>query len=729
MFSKILIANRGEIACRIIKTARRMGMATVAVYSDADKNALHVRSADEAVRVGPAPSAQSYLDIHAIVDACRTSGADAVHPGYGFLSENADFAEALEAAGVAFIGPPAAAIRAMGDKITSKALAKKAGVNTIPGHPEVVADAAAAVEIAEQIGYPVMIKASAGGGGKGMRVAYDGAEAAAGFTRASSEALSSFGDGRILIEKFIEQPRHIEIQIMADTFGNMVALHERECSIQRRHQKVIEEAPSPFIDAATRAAMVGQALALARSVDYVSAGTVELVVDAQRNFYFLEMNTRLQVEHPVTEMITGLDLVEWMIRIAAGEKLPITQSEVALDGWAMESRVYAENPFKNFMPSSGRLTHYRPPKSTDDGVVDEHVHDAHVHDAHIDVGEHAAEHSHVHAAPHAHHRAARVRVDSGVEAGSESSRFYDPMLAKLVVWGADRAAAIAAMRQALDEYYIRGVATNLPFAAAIMAHPKFRMGDFATDFIARAYPKGFARADQAPGLASDAQVDSAGNSDGNPGAPPLGIFIAIAAVWHHRNALRAATIGDQLPGPARAIGPHWVVAAQSAYYDAEVGGAPGRWRVRCGGEAGEKHWLIEEKWRAGEPVCRGRVNGAALTVQIEARGHGYELTHGGCQIALQVLTPRTAQLHALMPAAAAVAPSRFLLSPMPGLLVSVAVEAGAQVKAGDELAVVEAMKMENALCAEQDGVVAAVLAQPGATVEAEQALLEFAAAQ
>ena len=665
MFQKILIANRAEIACRVIATARRMGIATVAVYSEADKGALHVRLADEAVCVGPPPSQQSYLNVDAIINACRESGAEAVHPGYGFLSENAGFARELERAGIVFIGPGADAIEAMGDKIASKALAKDAGVNTIPGHTDVVADAAEAVRIAADIGYPVMLKASAGGGGKGMRVAHNAGEVEEGFARASSEALSSFGDARLLLEKFIEQPRHIEIQLIADSHGNVLTLNERECSIQRRHQKVIEEAPSPFIDAQTRAAMSEQAVALASAVGYRSAGTVEMVVDAERNFYFLEMNTRLQVEHPVTEMITGLDLVELMLRVAAGEKLHMTQADIPVDGWAMEARIYAENPERNFLPSSGRLVRYLPPDGS-----------------------------------------AGVRVDSGFAEGDDISMFYDPLIAKLVTWGESRAAASERMRAALDQYYIRGIATNQRFVAAIMAHPRFQQGDLSTHFIEQEYPDGFAGATPAR-----ADADTA-------------LFVAIAALLHDRLSRRAATTTGQLPGYGRAIGHRWVVVVDGIYHPATVSGEPGRWRVECAAA----DYAIEDHWRATEPVYRCTANGEALNMQFERRGHDYDLAHGGHRVSVKVLSPRTAELHALMPVKAPPDRSRFLLSPMPGLLVSLAVEAGAKVVAGQELAVIEAMKMENSLRAEQDGVVEKTLAEPGAILEVDEPILAFAKA-
>lgn len=672
MFQKILIANRAEIACRIIKTARRMGIATVAVYSEADRDALHTRLADQAVCIGPAPARESYLNIDAIIQACRQTGAEAVHPGYGFLSENAAFARRLAEAGIVFIGPGVDAIEAMGDKIASRALAQKAGVNIIPGHAEAVADASSAVRIAGEIGYPVMLKASAGGGGKGMRVASDAAGVERGFARATSEALSSFGDGRLLLEKFIERPRHIEIQVIADPYGNLLILHERECSIQRRHQKVIEEAPSAFLDAPTRAAMGEQAAALARAVGYCSAGTVEFVVDAARNFYFLEMNTRLQVEHPVTELITGLDLVELMIRVAAGEKLPLAQSDVNCNGWAMEARIYAENPYRGFLPSSGRLVRCLPP-------------------------------------PECAEADCAVRVDAGVEEGDEISRFYDPMIAKLVTWGTDRAAAIGQMRLALDQYYIRGIDTNQPFVAAILAHPRFQRGDLDTHFIEQEYPHGFPR--------RGARMN-------------VGMFVAVAAALHHRMCQRAVTTTGQLPGYGRAIGRRWVVEMDGEHHPVAVDGTPGQWRVQVGGSDGNdsNEYRIEEQWRAGQPICRCRINGETAHFQVERRGYEYDLAHGGDRTTARVLSPRTAELHAIMPSRKPADRSRFLRAPMPGLLVSLTAQPGAAVKAGQELAVIEAMKMENSLCAEEDAVVAKALAQPGAVLEADQPILEFAAA-
>ena len=662
MFNKILVANRGEIACRVIRTARNMGIATVAVYSDADRGAKHVSKADESVHIGASAAAQSYLLGDKIIDACKQTGADAVHPGYGFLSENATFARQLEQAGIMFIGPGPDAIEAMGDKITSKLLAQKAGVNTIPGHTEVVADATEAIKISREIGYPVMIKASAGGGGKGMRIAHNDDEAEKGFERAASEAVSSFGDGRIFIEKFIAQPRHIEIQVIADSHGNVVTLNERECSIQRRHQKVIEEAPSSFIDEDTRRLMSEQATTLARAVDYRSAGTVELVVDCDRNFYFLEMNTRLQVEHPVTEMITGLDLVELMIRIAAGEELPIKQADVGINGWAMEARIYAENPFREFLPSTGRLVRYLPPDESES-----------------------------------------VRVDTGVEEGTEISMFYDPMIAKLVTWGEDRVTAIKQMQLALDQYYIRGVETNQPFVAAIMAHPRFNQGDINTNFIDDTWPDGF----------SSSYMDQL----------DVSVFVAIVASLHHRLTRRAATTTGVLPGYGRSISSQWVVAIDGEYYPTTVIGNPGQWLV----EYDNIEYFIEDQWLATQPVYHCLVNGEVINMQFERTGYSYELVHGGRQIRAKVMSTRTARLHALMPRKAPPDTSRFLLSPMPGLLVSLAVEVGSEVKAGQELAVIEAMKMENLLRAGQDAVIEKVLVEAGVTLEVDQPILEFRA--
>ena len=660
MFRKILIANRGEIACRVIKTARKMGIATVAVHSDADARALHVRMADEAVRIGEAASADSYLRLDRILAAVESTGADAVHPGYGFLSENAEFAKSLAAAGIAFIGPGEGAITSMGDKITSKRIAAEAGVDTIPGHEGVIECRDHAVAAARDIGYPVMLKASAGGGGKGMRVVHNDEECRDGFDSAASEAKSGFGDDRILAEKFVEQPRHIEIQVMADTHGNVIYLGERECSIQRRHQKVIEEAPSPFIDAATRRAMGNQAVALARAVDYSSAGTVEFIVDAARNFYFLEMNTRLQVEHPVTELVTGLDLVELMIRVAAGEPLPLAQDDVVLDGWALEARVYAEDPFRNFLPSVGRLVRYRPPAES-----------------------------------------ATVRVDTGIEEGSEVSIFYDPMIAKLVTRGDDRQQAVERMNDALDAYLIRGVNHNVGFLNALIAHPRFRAGRLTTDFIAEEYPDGFHAADV-------------------PQTDPM-IAVAIAAVVHCKRAARSGEISGQTRRFEYRVGRDWVVIANRERYAVEVTAGAEGYDVCNNGNL----YRIETDWRLGQPVVQARVNGTAVQVQVDTAGAGYRLFHRGTEVDTLVLSPAGAALAEHMLEKAAPDLGRFLLSPMPGLLVRLAVEEGQEAKAGEELAVVEAMKMENSLRATDDVKVKKLLAKVGESLEVDQPILEF----
>jgi propionyl-CoA carboxylase alpha chain len=664
VFDKILIANRGEIACRIIRSAKRMGIKTVAVFSEADAGTLHVELADEAVAIGPAAAAESYLVVDKLVEACKATGAQAVHPGFGFLAENAGFVEALEAAGIVFIGPPTKAIAAMGDKIESKKLAAAAKVSTVPGHMELIEDAGQAVKISRDIGYPVMIKASAGGGGKGMRVARDDGEAREGFRAARSEAKSSFADDRIFIEKFIEEPRHIEIQVLADGHGNVLHLGERECSIQRRHQKVIEEAPSPFLDAATREAMGAQAVALAKAVDYRSAGTVEFIVDKDRSFYFLEMNTRIQVEHPVTELITGLDIVEWMIRVAAGEALGFGQDEVKLDGWAVEARVYAEDPVRNFMPSIGRLVRYQEPAAPADG-------------------------------------GRVVRVDSGVVEGSEISMYYDPMIAKVVAHGPDRAAAIESLQAALDGFYIRGINHNMSFLAAVMAHERFRAGRLTTNFIAEEFPNGF------HGLALSAENEA--------------LLVALAAVVQRIWAAREAMISGQMLERAGAPGDDWVVAGHELSRAVTVTGEGGAYRVT--GEHGEMQ--LELAWAPGEPLLRAAVDGKAVTVQVDRHGSWWRLSHGGAQLDAQVLSARSAELAARMPKKEPPDLSRFLLSPMPGLLVSLAVEAGQEVKAGEELAVVEAMKMENLLRAERDGVVAKVHAGPGSSLAVDQPILEF----
>ena len=662
MFKKILIANRGEIACRAMKTARRMGIQTVAVYSEADRDALHKQMADEAVLIGPPPSAQSYLLMDRIIQACLDTGAEAVYPGYGFLSENSEFARRLDAAGIAFIGPNTYAIEAMGDKITSKKLAMEAGVNTIPGYTEVIKDAEQAVVIAKDIGYPVMLKASAGGGGKGMRVAWNDAECRDGFLRASNEARSSFGDDRVFIEKFIQEPRHIEIQVLADGQGTVLYLNERECSIQRRHQKVIEEAPSPFIDPATRRAMGEQACALAQAVDYKSAGTVEFIVDAERQFYFLEMNTRLQVEHPVTEAITGVDLIELMIKVAAGEKLTLTQDQIGIKGWAVESRVYAENPFRGFLPSTGRLVRYIPP-------------------------------------PESKH----VRVDTGVYEGGEVSMFYDPMIAKLITWGETRQDAIKLMRRALDEYYIRGVESNIPFLASLMNHPRFNEGRLSTNFIAEEYPDGF--------HAADAPHDD----------PSL--LVAVATSVHCRYQERAAGTSGQIDRLQRKLRRDWVVVLGDAEYPVQVTPVEGGHEVQL--QDREPRLRVIADWHFGQPLFKGKVNNTEVCVQVERHGYKYQLFHHGIRVDALVLTPRAAHLNTYMPVKEPPDLSKFLLSPMPGLLVSVSAEPGQEIKAGEQLAVVEAMKMENVLRAEQDAVVSKILAEPGSTLEVDQPIIEF----
>jgi len=660
MFRKILIANRGEIACRVIKSARAMGIKTVAVYSEADRDALHVGMADEAVFIGPAASSESYLAIDKIVAAITETGADAVHPGYGFLSENAAFARKLKRLGVAFIGPEPLAITKMGDKIESKKLAEKAGVNSVPGHTEALRDARQAITVSRRIGYPVMLKASAGGGGKGMRIARNDDEVREGLAASKREAMTSFGDDRVFVEKYIEDPRHIEIQILADSKGNTLYLGERECSIQRRHQKVIEEAPSPFIDEPTRREMGEQAVALAKAVKYVSAGTVEFIVDSKRNFYFLEMNTRLQVEHPVTEKVTGLDLVEWMIRIAAGEKLTFKQDDVRLDGWAMETRIYAEDPFRNFLPSIGRLVRYQPPQESE-----------------------------------------TVRVDTGVYEGGEISMYYDPMIAKLITYGDDRPEAIAYMRHALDEYYIRGVCHNIGFLAAVMAHPRFGDGNLTTNFIAEEYGDRF---------------DAADVVHDDPA-----LLIAIAASVHRAYQERAAAISGQVAGHARDVSDDWIALIGNAASPVSVTPVTGGYDVGLDG----KLITIRTDWKLADPLFRATFDGHSVCLQVERNGAGYSLYHSGVRADVLVLNPVHAELQALMPEKTVADTSRFLLSPMPGLLVSLAVAPGQKVKGGEELAVVEAMKMENVLRAERDGVIKAVNVEPGDSLAVDQAILEF----
>jgi propionyl-CoA carboxylase alpha chain len=675
MFTKILIANRGEIACRVIKTARKMGIQTVAVYSEADRDALHVELADEAVFIGPAPSRESYLVMDRIIAACKQTGAQAVHPGYGFLSENAEFSRRVEEEGIVFIGPKHASISAMGDKIASKKLAGAAKVNIIPGVNSAIATAEQAVEIAKGIGYPVMIKASAGGGGKGLRVAFNDGEAFDGFTSCRNEARNSFGDDRVFIEKFVEQPRHIEIQVLGDAHGNCVYLWERECSIQRRHQKVIEEAPSPFLDDATRKAMGEQAVALAKAVNYQSAGTVEFVVGKDKSFYFLEMNTRLQVEHPVTECITGLDLVEQMIRVAAGEKLAFTQAQIPRRGWAMECRINAEDPLRGFLPSTGRLIKYQPPVQTM-----------------------------IAAAPMPEQGG--VRVDTGVYEGGEIPMYYDSMTAKLITHGVDRQDAIRKMREALNAFVIRGISSNIPFQAALLAHPRFVAGDFNTGFIAEQYPKGF--------LASSVVHEQPG------------FLLALAAAVHRRIRGRAAGISGQLAGHEVEVGEDYVVVL------IEAGGVRRETAVKVHGEGprfevsidGSRH-AIALNSPLRDIAVHGEFAGAPFCAQIERIGLNYRIAHDGAQVEARVLSPRAAELSALMPFKAPPDLSKFLISPMPGLLADVAVQAGQAVRAGEKLAVIEAMKMENILVAAQDGVVAEVVARKGESLAVDQVIIRF----
>ncbi len=700
MFTKILIANRGEIASRVIATARKMGIKTVAVYSDADKEARHVALADEAVNIGPAPSRESYLLADKIIAACKQTGARAVHPGYGFLSENAAFSKRCEDEGIVFIGPKHYSIAAMGDKIESKKLAGAAGVNCIPGVNDAIETAERAVEIAKGIGYPVMIKASAGGGGKGLRVAFNDKEAFEGFTSCRNEARNSFGDDRVFIEKFVEEPRHIEIQLIGDSQGNVIYLNERECSIQRRHQKVIEEAPSPFISDATRKAMGEQAVALAKAVKYQSAGTVEFVVGKDQSFYFLEMNTRLQVEHPVTECITGLDLVELMIRVAAGEPLPLAQKDVQRNGWAIECRINAEDPFRNFLPSTGRLVRFAPPDQTMFAADQTTVHPELVEGLRQAQGERKGDFY-------------GVRVDTGVQDGGEIPMYYDSMIAKLIVHGKDRNEAITKMREALNGFVIRGVSSNIPFQAALLAHPKFVAGDFNTGFIAENYSHGF--------FAEDVPHDDAE------------FLVALAAFVRRKSRERAAGLSGQLPGYAVNVGKDYVVvtldaAGQHRYTPVHVDefvGNTGSARVKVLAHSYE----ISSNSRLNDIAIDGKVNGKPFTAQIE-RGTpknplALRVQHNGTRMDALVMSPRMAELHALMPHKMPPDMSRYVLSPMPGLLVDVAVVVGQKVQAGERVAVIEAMKMENVLFAAADGVVGKVLAAKGESLAVDQAIVEF----
>ena len=665
MFDKILIANRGEIACRVIKTARKMGIKTVAVYSDADKNALHVEMADEAVHIGPPPANQSYIVIEKIMQAVAQTGAQAVHPGYGFLSENAKFAEALEAAGVAFIGPPKGAIESMGDKITSKKIAQEAGVSTVPGYMGLIADADEAVKISGEIGYPVMIKASAGGGGKGMRIAWNDDECREGFQSSKNEAASSFGDDRIFIEKFVTQPRHIEIQVLCDAHGNGVYLHERECSIQRRNQKVVEEAPSPFLDEATRKAMGEQAVALAKAVGYSSAGTVEFIVDGEKNFYFLEMNTRLQVEHPVTELITGVDLVEQMIRIANGEPLAMRQEDLKINGWAIENRLYAEDPYRGFLPSIGRLTRYRPPA---EGALGDGV----------------------------------VRNDTGVFEGGEISMYYDPMIAKLCTWAPSRAQAIEVMRNALDSFEVEGIGHNLPFVAAVMDHPKFISGNMTTAFIAEEYPEGF----EGVTLAQD----------------DLRRLAAVAAAMNRVAEIRRTRVTGRLGNHERRVGRDWVVSVDKHDYPVTINADPEGSTVTFDDQSSLR---VEGAWTPGDSLARMKVDGRDLVLKVDKITQGFRLRSRGADLRVHVRSPRQAELSQLMLEKLPPDTSKMLLCPMPGLVVKIDVEEGQEVQEGQALCTVEAMKMENILRAERKGIVSKLNAAPGDSLAVDDVIMEF----
>ncbi len=664
MFQKILIANRGEIACRIINTAKKMGIKTVAVYSEADQEARHVELADEAVCIGPAPSRESYLVMNHIIEACKATGAQAIHPGYGFLSENEEFARIVEEQGIVFIGPKHHSIAAMGDKIASKKLAEKAKVNTIPGHNEAIKNADLAVDIAKKIGYPVMIKASAGGGGKGLRVAYNDQETFDGFTSCQNEARNSFGDDRIFIEKFVEEPRHIEIQILGDSFGNIVYLWERECSIQRRHQKVIEEAPSPFINEKTRAAMGEQAVALARAVQYQSAGTVEFVVGKDQSFYFLEMNTRLQVEHPVTEMITGLDLVEQMIRVAAGEKLTFEQKDVQRNGWAIECRINAEDPYRQFLPSTGRLVKYQPPPISDG-----------------------------------------VRVDTGVYEGGEIPMFYDSMIAKLITHGRTRNEAISKMQIALNQFVIQGIDSNIPFQATLMQHPDFQSGQINTGFIGKYFPQGF------KGASLDDETKL--------------LLSAITGSVHLQYLNRSGNITGQLEGHASQM-PNQLTVVIGEHGKQEY--IP----IEIEADGGDDHVIIQDKkfdiisnWRPGEIIFEGLVNNLPIVLQVNRQSVFYELLYNGISFQAMVMSRSKAELQKLMPFKAPPDMSQYLLSPMPGLLSEVSVEVGQKVQVGQKLVIIEAMKMENVMLAQHEGVVAQILAKKGESLSVDQMIIRF----
>lgn len=664
MFKKILIANRGEIACRVIRTCRSMGIATVAVYSEADAEALHVQMADEAVLIGPAPSRESYLVMEKIIAAAKTTGAQAIHPGYGFLSENEAFAKLVEDEGLVFIGPKYAAIASMGDKIASKKLAMASGVNTIPGCNEVILDAQQAVKIAQNIGYPVMLKASAGGGGKGLRVAFNDQQAEEGFIACANEARNAFGDDRIFIEKFIAEPRHIEIQILGDSFGNVVFLWERECSIQRRHQKVIEEAPSPFISEKTRQAMGAQAVALAKAVNYQSAGTVEFVVGKDESFYFLEMNTRLQVEHPVTEMITGLDLVEQMLRVAAGQALAFKQGDIPRNGWAMECRINAEDPYRGFLPSTGRLTHYQP--NAKEGIS---------------------------------------RIDTGFYEGSDIPIFYDSMIAKVITHGQNRQEAIARMQFALNEFVIAGVHSNIPFQAALMQHPSFQAGDFNTGFIAEHFPDGF------HGL--------------SPNVTEQELLSAIATTIHLGYLARSLQISGQLDGHTLRTPTSFEVLVGPSGQQSSISTTVKQSEKGLWVDVGQQHLFIESDWHVGSTLYRAQINGQPYSLQVTRQGVFYILQMNGISFQSMVMTTDNAKLQKLMPMKVAPDLSQYLLSPMPGLLVQVAVQVGQKVQAGERLAAIEAMKMENILFASQVGIVAEILVEQGQSLSVDQVIMRF----
>ena len=680
MFNKILIANRGEIACRVIKTARKMGIGTVAIYSDADKQALHVQMADEAIHIGPPPANQSYIVIDKVMEAVKTSGAQAVHPGYGFLSENSKFAEALAAEGVAFVGPPVGAIEKMGDKITSKKIAQDAGVSTVPGYMGLIEDADDAVKISNQVGYPVMIKASAGGGGKGMRIAWNDAEAREGFQSSKNEAANSFGDDRIFIEKFITQPRHIEIQVLCDSHGNGIYLGERECSIQRRQQKVVEEAPSPFLDEKTRRAMGEQAVALAQAVDYASAGTVEFIVDGDKNFYFLEMNTRLQVEHPVTELITGVDLVEQMIRVANGEKLTISQADVQLNGWAIENRLYAEDPYRGFLPSIGRLTRYRPPAEQAAGPL-------------LDNDKWQGDAA---AGPVA------IRNDTGVYEGGEISMYYDPMIAKLCTWAPTRDEAVEAMRVALDSFEVEGIGHNLPFLSAVMDHPIFVAGEMTTAFIEEQYPDGF-------------QGVELPERD-------LSRIAAACAAMHRVAEIRRARVSGRMDNHERKVGTDWNVALQGAFMDVVIDADHDGSNVTF---ADGTSMRVSGDWTPGDQLAKMMVDGAPLILKVGKISGGFRIRTRGADMKVHVRTERQADLARLMPEKVAPDTSKLLLCPMPGLVVKLNVEEGEVVEEGQALCTIEAMKMENILKAEKKGTVSKINASAGDSLAVDEIIMEF----